>query len=584
MSSSNVTKFRQNRALFGGCQGPAGPAGPAGTLGPTGYTGAQGLDGLASGTGATGETGATGATGPTGETGPTGPTGDTGPTGAQGLDVVFVGTFSSSANLLAAFPTPPLNYIAFVSDIIDPTIFYAYRVDGSGWLTDAPINLPVGPTGTQGTTGPQGAPVTTFSTGNTLRVDAVYGNNIIASASKYTDPFLTIGNALAHAVSGENVVVNAGVYNESITIPNGVSIRGASVQTCIIRQLNVTSNTTLVTMGENTRLEDMTLLLTSAGHYTLKGIVFGGTTTVTAKLRTAVVSVNNASASSGGTSTVIGVECNGTGLLTAASFSFNSLKGSTINVYSNGGGIKRGILVSNTNIASTRDINIYVAQPTSTASTGSYVGVETNDPSSTGSIQLRTTTVGATTPIAGQSYTASDILQTTPATIINPTYLATAGIQIGPGTDLVTKTAGSKGFSTYIYPTTIYYGLKGTIVDGDQGYLWPGTQPVTNNKFPDPETPPAYYRMQQPALLSGMWCSVNIAPGVGHYITLIVRRTPVVGTIADTIFTVTISDTNKDGSFYNGSVSLNAGDRIHLYLTYDNGHLAHDITVQLDLF
>lgn len=32
MSSSNVTKFRQNRALFGGCQGPAGPTGPTGVV------------------------------------------------------------------------------------------------------------------------------------------------------------------------------------------------------------------------------------------------------------------------------------------------------------------------------------------------------------------------------------------------------------------------------------------------------------------------------------------------------------------------------------------------------------------------
>jgi hypothetical protein len=75
------------------------------------------------------------------------------------------------------------------------------------------------------------------------------------------------------------------------------------------------------------------------------------------------------------------------------------------------------------------------------------VGVETNDTSDTGSIQLRTTTVGVTTPTAGQSYTASDILQTNPTTIDNPSYLASAGIQIGPGVDLVTKSAGGKALT-----------------------------------------------------------------------------------------------------------------------------------------
>lgn len=57
------------------------------------------------------------------------------------------------------------------------------------------------------------------------------------------------------------------------------------------------------------------------------------------------------------------------------------MKGSTINVYSNGPGNKRGILVSGSNQVSTRDTNIYVAAPSYTLGpTGSYVGVETNDP------------------------------------------------------------------------------------------------------------------------------------------------------------------------------------------------------------
>jgi len=338
-------------------------------------------------------------------------------------------------------------------------------------------------------------------------------------------------------------------------------------------------------MGENTRLEDITLLLTSAEHHTLKGIVFGGTTSRTAKLRTSVLTVNNSTASSGGTSNVTGVECNGTGTLGPDSFSYNSLKGSTINVFSNGAGKKRGILVSNSNIITTRDLNVYVGQPTDAVSTGSYVGVETDDAtSSAGSIQLRNTTVGTVRPTAEYNYTASDILQTTPVTILDPTYLATAGIQIGPGTDLVTKSAGGKGFSTYVYPNVIYYGLKGTLVDGDQGYLWAGTQPVTKNKFPDPDLIPAFFRVQQPTIISGLSCSVNQAPGLGHSITLSIRYTPVSGTIQSTAFSVTISGTDTVGTFYNSSVSLNTGDRIHLFLNYTDNNVAHDITAQIDLF
>jgi hypothetical protein len=220
----------------------------------------------------------------------------------------------------------------------------------------------------------------------------------------------------------------------------------------------------------------------------LKGIVFGGSTTIDAKLRTCVLTVDNSGASSGGTSNVYGVECNGTGSLTPSSFSFNSIKGSTINVLSNGGGNKRGVLVSNSNIVSVRDLNIYVAAPTNTTvSTGSYVGVETNDSlTGNGSIQLRSTSIGSKTPIIGDSYSSSDILQTTPSITTDPGYLASPGIQIGPGTDLLTKTAGSKGFSTFNYPTTIYYGLRGDISTGVPGWLWPGTQAVTaGGVFPD---------------------------------------------------------------------------------------------------
>jgi hypothetical protein len=152
--------------------------------------------------------------------------------------------------------------------------------------------------------------------------------------------------------------------DDGITIPSGTCLRGMNVQTTTIYMSNVTSNTTLLTMGENTRVEDLTLKLHSAQHHTLKGVVFGGNTSVTGKIRTTVITVDNSTAGAGGTSAVYGVEFNGTGTLGAGSFSFNSIKGTTINVYSDGGGKKRGIFVSSTNVVSTRDTNIYVAAPT----------------------------------------------------------------------------------------------------------------------------------------------------------------------------------------------------------------------------
>ena len=419
--------------------------------------------------------------------------------------------------------------------------------------------------------------------GNVATVDSINGFDSTATVGGKS--FSTIAAAVSAVTSGQTVWILPGTYTltRGLVLPNGISLRGMSLQTTII-QMNVTSSTTLLTMGEQCRVEDLTLNLTCTGStadVVLKGIVFGGTSSQTSKLRTSVVNVNNASMSKTLTNTVTGVEFSGTGALTGSVFSFNSIKGSTINVYSNGAGNKRGLLVSNSNQASTRDVNIYVAQPPDTDSTGSYVGVETNDVGNIGSIQLRTTTAGVVVPTGTQAYTASDILQTTPATITNPTYLASAGIQLGPGTDLVTKSAGNKGFSTYVYPTIIYYGLRGNITSGPSGgYLWPGTQTVSAGQYPDTGLPAAFFRAQQPTLISGLSGSLNAAPGgTGNTVTLSVYYVPVLTTnLTGAVFTgyisgttLTVSTGPSSGAIAIGQTVSGSGVAINTYIVSGSG-------------
>ena len=448
---------------------------------------------------------------------------------------------------------------------------------------------PAGPAGPAGATGASGDAILR---GNVLVVDSVYGNDSTASVGG--SAWLTVGAAVTASSSGQTVWIMPGTYTlaSGITLKDGTAMRGLNTQTVIL-QMNVTSSTTMITMGENCRLEDCTINLTCTGstdNVVLKVLLFGGTSSQTSKLRTTVVSVRNSAMASSLTSTVYAVQASGTGSLNASSFSFNSLKGSTINVYSNGKGNKRCLIVTGSNQVSCRDVNMYMAQPTDTASTGSYVGVETADSGNTGSAQLRATTVGCVKPSAGHGYTASDILQTNPSTITDPTYLASPGIQIGPGVDLVTKSAGGKGFSSYVYPTIVYYGLSGDITTGHNGaWMWPGTQEFKNNVFPDPDTPAAYFRIQQPALLCGLSVNTRNAPSSTNSITVLVEYTPFGGTRTSTSFTVTITGTATTANFYNSSLSLNTGDFVHVYLSYVNlgggtPNVAHDITVQLDMF
>ena len=555
---------------------PIPPAGPVGATGPQGPPGTP--------------DGPTGPTGPTGETGPTGPTGETGPTGppvtVPGSDtqVIFnqTGSLGTSSNFTFDYTPETLSVsAATVSNNLSLAV-----VNGATYpqtLGNVGQVLTISSTATTlyWTTPPSSA------FGNVIRVDAVYGNDTYGAAGTY--PFLTVSAAIAAATSGTHIKIGAGTYNldGGITIPTGVSVRGDSVQTTTLQMLNVATNTTLLTMGTNSRVEDLTLKLTSSGHYTLKGIVFGGTTTADAKLRTCVVTVNNASAGAVGTSTVTGIECSGTGSLGSGSFSFNSLKGSTINVYSDGSGNKRGILVNNTNIVTTRDLNIYVAAPaTVSGATGSYVGVETNDPANTGSIQLRATTIGTVAAVGGNTYTSSDILQTTPATVTNPTYLAEAGIQLGPGTDLVTKSAGGRAFSTYVYPTTIFYCARGSVTATKTGYLWPGTQTFSNGAVPDETTPAARYRVQQPLIVSGLMASCAVGPGAGSNATVTVCKNAATGGAISgaTAITVTLSGTAAETvTYYNTTVNFNTGDYISVYVNI-SGNALHDLVVQLDCF
>jgi hypothetical protein len=515
----------------------------------------------------------------------------TGPSGS----VLFYDGSSVTGSTYFSYDPAGLGKLT-VAGTIDP-IYMTLTTSSTGTTGYSPEStLWYGPTG--GGTGLGALYVGNVPLGvgsNFIKVDSVWGNDTLAATNKYQIPFKTVSAGVSGATSGDTVFVYPGTYNEpSMTLPTGICLRGANVQTVNIQQLGVTGDTTFITMGESTRIEDLTLKMTSSEHHTLKGIYFGGQTSVTAKIRTAVLTVDNSTAGYTGASNVYGVEFGGTGTLGAGSFSFNSLKGSTINVFSDGAGIKRGILVSGTNVSSTRDMNVYVAAPTNpTGATGSYVGVETNDGES-GAIQLRSTTIGTVRPGTTGTYTASDILQSTPATIENPTYLASPGIQLGPGTDLVTKSAGGRGFSTYIYPTTIYYGLKGELNVGVNGYLWPGTQAANNsgnNVFPDPTTPAAFYRVQQPFILSGMNVSLGLGPSgtTGTYTTTFtVRRTAFGGTGPVDVpnYTLSFTDGELNKSYYSRSQDFEAGDLIHVYVEYTGGNSnkTTDITVQLDCF
>ena len=749
-----------------GWTGPTGPTGPTGSTGSTGFTGSTGNTGPTGWTGPTGLTGPTGAastvTGPTGNTGSTGPTGLTGPTGAAST---VTGPTGNTGPTGPAGLTGPVGVTGNTGPTGSAGYTGVTGNTGStGWTGPTGPTGPTGATGNTGwtgNTGPSGPighgyatlvptnsyvlgpgeigyqlsgafyPIPTAQLGNVARVDRIYGNDATAYIGGL--PFATINAAVAavrgtgslavpqysyvmiwvlpgtHTLSptGTNATITdttgATLY-PLIALPATTSLRGMGVNCCIITCTNPSQHTALLQMGENCRVEDVTLTLVQTNfsglsYWNLVGIYKGGSTSVTSKIRTSVINVNNATIDVVAVTNVYAVQCDGTGgivngLPSHTIFSHNSLKGSTLNVYSNGGGKKRGIAVTNSCAITTRDMNVYVAAPstiTSTGPTGTYVGIETNDTPATGHtgnigmIQLRTTTVGAWYPwnyvlssVIGPSgsYGSSDILQTTPTpfssaitavapstpsagyvtytvgttagfypgfnviftgigpstggnaryyyngtysiysmtptTIVVPstnvtttgiTYtgaLATSslvptaqtpGIQIGPGTDLVTRSAGGLGFTTYVYPSTLFYGVRGVINTGTNfGYLWPGTSLVAGggNKYPDVTNPPAYYRAQEPTIVSGMSVAVTAAPGAGDYITITICKNATGAPSAvpsnPTSITITLSNNTLVGIYYNTTATFAVGDCLSVHVNSSTGSAATDLSLQVDLF
>ncbi len=314
----------------------------------------------------------------------------------------------------------------------------------AGGATNTGATGPTGWTGPTGTTGPTGA---ILQVGNMVFVDASYGNNTTAAADPTRYPFLTINSALSNVSAGQTVFVRPGTYDEKITMPAGVALRGANVQTVTIRQLNTTSNTTLLTMGSNCRVEDVTLNLTSSSNVNLTGIDWPSGTPLTSKFRTAVLNVTS---SGTGSNTIVGMLSAGSSATTYGAS--DAARSCTIGVDASSSGPVRGLYVTGSNWFAIRDVNVNVR------GTGSnIIGVETTNAGSYASLKYSTIRGGDHAAIA----TNHDINRT-------------AGEILLGSVDLKNNSANGNGFSVTTEGAVTHFGTTGNFTNGTTYYLVPG--------------------------------------------------------------------------------------------------------------
>ena len=113
-----------------------------------------------------------------------------------------------------------------------------------------------------------GGGLSTVDTGNTLWVDAVFGNDVTALVDRQDLPWVTILSALAASSSGDAVIVRPGTYTESaLTVPAGVALisSGGWQDTTI---LGAAATNTRVTLSAASIINGFTVQVpTNAGAY-----------------------------------------------------------------------------------------------------------------------------------------------------------------------------------------------------------------------------------------------------------------------------------------------------------------------------
>lgn len=543
--------------------------------------------------------------GPQGETGATGATGATGPQGSAGTITNFTIPGASTNALMyytgsgfgamsSLFYYSTTNTLQANLDIIPCTDnIYSLGSSNERWVNIYASNYKgienynyISTNGLTSTvTGLGNIYVSSLvknSFGKTLRVDSVYGNDLIASANQYSFPFSTISVAMSVASTSDQIWLFPGNYNEKVIFKPGVNMRGVNLNSVNIYQSNVTQDTTLVQMASNTRLEDVTLNLTSTTPLasTLIGVKVSSCQGVS-KLRAMVINVNN----SGLTSNTVPTNLYAiytTGYSSTIYTSQDDIQRTSINVIGAGTGNKRCIYNDNSNRFGVRDVNLFCTDTINATFTGgSFIAIETININSI--VQIKTSSVNGNAYNIGN--TSADISQT-------------AGQIIVGYTDLINRTANNLSFTPTSATIFRSFGVNGILsnldnITGSKGYHWSNSFLVPGNisfsDFIGTGSMLSYYpiRSDYKSLIFNMGFSAATGGGYDGGVFTNISSFAVLykNNIAQPQFCIALVGSETAKYISTSSITLNLNDTFGIYLSTSSSNTAMTFPqIQVDLY
>jgi hypothetical protein len=382
--------------------------------------------------------------------------------------------------------------------------------------------------------------------GRTIFVDSVNGSDTTGARGRADLPFLTVTAALAATgiTAGDVVFVRPGTYNEAagLTMPTGVLLCGAGESAVTIARA-ATANATLLTMATSSRVEDLTLRLTSTGHFTLTGINFPGTTAVTAAHVRTTLTVDNSTASSGGTSAVTGVSVASTGTPPSNQ---DILRACQVTVATTGLGVKRGILKgSGAGTANLRDTGIVV---TRAAGAGTdYIAAEVSQAAST--LFLSACRL--------DSAAGADVAQTSGTLKLH-------------SCSLINNTAGGLSFAADDSQRETWCA-EGALPAAATNYLRPGSAAASSTEIKR--------RITRPTIVTSIQLRSMSAPGGGKTTTVTVRKNGV-----DTVVLASLANTATSNVSGNVSASFAIGDDLSVKEVTDAGNGTADLQTTIESY